>query len=71
VAKQRSPEHTAPFAKREGPRRDRVVGASVTEDEQLEILTALVEAGFPSASEGARTVLLNYARSATALREAA
>jgi hypothetical protein len=42
-----------------------VVGASVTEDEKMEILRALEAARYPSASEGAREVLLAYARNVT------
>ena len=37
------------------------VGASVTEDEQREIYKALDAAGFPSASVGAREVLMAWA----------
>lgn len=58
--------NTAPFPKREGPRRDRVVGASVTPEEKTEILRALEADGYSSASEGAREVLLSHARRITA-----
>lgn len=53
---------TSPFARGLGPKKACTVGASVTADEKIEIELALHQSGFKSASEGARTVLLGWAR---------
>lgn len=51
-----------PFKRRQvDPPRLQTVGASVNETEQSTIYTALKRAGFKSASEGAREVLLAWA----------
>jgi len=57
-----SPQSALPFKRQQGPARLLTVGASVTEDEQAEIYAALDEAGYKSASEGAREVLLAWTR---------
>lgn len=53
---------TDPFARRKGTVRRHTVGASATRAEKAEINTALAEAGFGSASEGAREILLAWSR---------
>lgn len=58
----RGTQHTPPFGRRQGPARGHTVGASVTPDEEAEILRALEAAGYPSVSAGARDILLAFAR---------
>lgn len=53
---------TSLFPRRLGPARARTVGASVSDEEKTEIEAALHAKGYKSASEGARTVLLDWAR---------
>lgn len=53
---------TTPFEKRQGPPRKEIVGGSCTADEKLEILGALEQEGFSTASEGVREVMLAFAR---------
>lgn len=53
---------TSLFQRRLGPPRDATVGASVSQEEKDEIELALSRQGFRSASEGARSVLLQWAR---------
>lgn len=60
-----SPKTTPPFQRRQGPPRLLTVGASVDANEQTDIYNALHDAGFKSASEGARVVLLAWARGET------
>lgn len=53
---------TSPFRRRLAPPRAFTVGASVSGEEKEEIELALHRQGFRSASEGARSVLLQWAR---------
>lgn len=53
---------TPPFQRRQGPPRLLTVGASVDAEEQVTIYNAIHDAGFKSASEGARVVLLAWSR---------
>lgn len=58
----RDDKRTARFGRRQGPVRRKTVGASMTLSEQAETLEALESAGFTSASEGAREILLRWVR---------
>lgn len=57
-----SPQTGLPFKRQQVEPRLQTVGASVNEDEQRDIYKALHEAGYKSASEGSREVLLAWAR---------
>ncbi len=57
-------DNTRPFGRRNGPPRNKVLGAALTVREKQRVVQALDQAGFQSESEGVREIVFAFAHSA-------